>query len=431
MPAVRLSPLFNDQAITLSGAPASGYKVYSYAAGSSTPLATYTDSTGTAAQTNPIVLTANGFPTNGQIWLQSGLAYKLVFTDASGSVIKTEDNVSGINDVGSSVSQWQGSGVTPTYVSATSFTLPGDQTGEFHVGRRVQFTVTAGSVYGRIATSAYTTLTTVTVLLDSGALDAGLSAVNLSILRADKTALPKRDYVVDDLNASSLNGGALAGVRNRLINGNFAINQRAVSGTVTLAAGAYGHDRWKAGAGGCTYTFAASGADTVITITAGSLMQVVEDRNVEGGQYTLNNGGGSAQMRAAINGAATSGAYASGPITTASATANQAVTVEFSTGTVGKVQLEPGTTATPFERRFYQGELMLCQRYAEPINLIMQTAGNTSYGYWKVTKRATPTLTFTGGISTGGVGPIGLDAVAQTAYSSSPGTATYLGTCEL
>lgn len=189
MPTVKLSPLFNDQAITSTGAPASGYKVYTYAAGSSTPLSTYTDATGTVAQTNPIVLNSNGFPTNGQIWLQSGLSYKLVFTDASGSVIKTEDNVSGINDTGNSASQWTASNATPTYVSATSFTLVGDQTTEFHVGRRIQTTVTAGTVYGKIVDSVYTTLTTVKVLLDSGALDSGLSVANLGLIRADTPAI--------------------------------------------------------------------------------------------------------------------------------------------------------------------------------------------------------------------------------------------------
>lgn len=68
------------------------------------------------------------------------------------------------------------------------------------------------------------------------------------------------------------------GNRNKIINGNFNINQRKVSGTVTLSAGVYGHDRWKAGASGCTYTFSASGGVTTIDITAGSLVQIVEDR---------------------------------------------------------------------------------------------------------------------------------------------------------
>lgn len=42
--------------------------------------------------------------------------------------------------------------------------------------------------------------------------------------------------------AQSINGGALAGRRNRIMNGSFRINQRGVGSSVVLAANAYGHD---------------------------------------------------------------------------------------------------------------------------------------------------------------------------------------------
>jgi hypothetical protein len=195
------------------------------------------------------------------------------------------------------------------------------------------------------------------------------------------------------LGASSLIG------RNRIINGNFAINQLGLSGTVILAAGAYGHDGWKAGAAGCTYTFATSGLDTTITITAGSLVQVVEDKNVEGGLYRLSHSG-TAQARVAVSGAATSGAYAATPLTTASATANQTVTVEFTTGTVGKVMLEPGSMETAYERRPYNVELERCQRYYETGNFGVYSSyptggvgasGGAFIGY-RVTKRTAPSV---------------------------------------
>jgi hypothetical protein len=189
MPTVKLSPLFNSQTLKSTGVPASGHKINTYAAGSSSALATYTSSSGDVTQENPITLNSNGLPDN-EIWLQSGLIYKFVWTDESDVVIDTFDNISGINDTSTSATQWQASGVTPTYVSGTSFTLPGDQTSEFHVGRKGQFTVSAGTVYGTISASAYATLTTVTVALDGGALDSGLSGINLSLLRADHPAAP-------------------------------------------------------------------------------------------------------------------------------------------------------------------------------------------------------------------------------------------------
>jgi hypothetical protein len=189
--AFKLSPWGNQQFFDENGDPATGWKINTYAAGSSTPLTTYTSEAGSSAQSNPIIVNSLGFPTGGEIWLTEGLSYKFVLTDENDVIKKTFDNIEGVNDAAITVSQFQASGVTPTYVSATSFTLAGDQTTDFHVGRRVQLQTTAGTVYGSIATSVFAALTTVTLNMSgSGVLDAGLSSVSLSILRADNSALP-------------------------------------------------------------------------------------------------------------------------------------------------------------------------------------------------------------------------------------------------
>jgi hypothetical protein len=157
--------------------------------------------------------------------------------------------------------------------------------------------------------------------------------------------------------------GEAIGFRNRLRNANFAINQRAVSGTVTLAAGIYGHDGVKAGASGATYTFAATGLDTTLTITAGSLILPIETMLIEGGTYTLSQAG-TAQARVwQGTGYSGSGSYASSPITVTGLTAATQTNVEFSTGTVLRPQFEPGAVATAFERRPPGVELGMCQRY--------------------------------------------------------------------
>jgi len=72
--------------------------------------------------------------------------------------------------------------------------LAGDQTTDFHVGRRIKCTVTAGAVYVTIAAVAFTSLTTITV--DPGSLDSGLSAVSLGIASAANTSVPLPDTAI-------------------------------------------------------------------------------------------------------------------------------------------------------------------------------------------------------------------------------------------
>ena len=82
--------------------------------------------------------------------------------------------------------------------------------------------------------------------------------------------------------------------------------------------------------------------------------------------------------------------------------ATSAATLQF-TG----VQLEVGSTATPFERRMYGQELALCQRYFQKVtDIAVRVFGQPTNGfrlpnYYKVTMRANPTVTLSGsGLST-------------------------------
>ncbi len=170
-----------------------------------------------------------------------------------------------------------------------------------------------------------------------------------------------------DLKISTINGGALSGFRNAIINGNFGVNQRGVSGTVSLAAGAYGHDRWKAGSSGCTYTFATSENVTTITISAGSLIQVVEGLNLQTGTYSLS-------WQGTAQGKIGAGSYGNSGITGA-VTGGTNLNIEFGTGTLSLVQLEKGSVATPFEFRSIGQELQLCQRYCYVISRVAGQGG--------------------------------------------------------
>jgi len=161
-------------------------------------------------------------------------------------------------------------------------------------------------------------------------------------------------------NDNSIQSSAQIGMKNRIINGGFILNQRGyVSGAVLGASLAYGHDRWKGGAAATnTYTFtqAALGVNTTVTITAGSLMQVIEGCNLpEGGTYVLS-WTGTAQGK--IGAGAFSASGVTGTIVAGTNTA-----IEFGVGTVGNVQLEVGSIASSFDYRAYGSELLLCQRY--------------------------------------------------------------------
>jgi len=160
--------------------------------------------------------------------------------------------------------------------------------------------------------------------------------------------------VVTD-NVQDSGGSSLLGRRNAIINGNFGVNQRGVSGTVSLSAGEYGHDRWKAGASGATYTFSNSGGVTTIDISAGSLIQVVEDVNVVTDTYVLS-------FEGTAQGKIGGGSFGDSGVTGA-VTGGSNLNIKFGTGTVSKVQLEVGNKPTPFEHRSIGEELALCQRY--------------------------------------------------------------------
>lgn len=190
----KLAPIYND-AQFINAIPATGSKVFTYAAGSTTKQTTYTDSAGLVPQANPIILNSRGEPAS-PIWLTEGQVYKFVFTastdsDPPVSPIRTIDNITGVNDSSITVDQWVSSGLTPTYVSANQFTFPGDQTSIFAIGRRLKFTVTAGTVYGSVTASVFAALTTITVALDSGVLDSGLSQVQYGLISPTNNSLPR------------------------------------------------------------------------------------------------------------------------------------------------------------------------------------------------------------------------------------------------
>jgi hypothetical protein len=123
--AVFLSPIggagwqfFNNDGTVLSGG-----KLYTYAAGTTTPKATYTTSAGNIAHANPIVLNSAGRVPGGEIWL-SVSTYKFVLNTSDDVLIATYDNISGIGAAEYQVQNFTGTG------SQTIFTLSSASLGE-------------------------------------------------------------------------------------------------------------------------------------------------------------------------------------------------------------------------------------------------------------------------------------------------------------
>lgn len=77
--------------------------------------------------------------------------------------------------------------------------------------------------------------------------------------------------VIDEKTGAASLPATPCGMVNLVVNGDFAVNQRGFAGGA-LAAGAYGHDRWKAGAGGCSFTVAGG----IVSHASGPLVQVIE-----------------------------------------------------------------------------------------------------------------------------------------------------------
>ncbi len=119
MASVLLSSVgIGQQFFDNNGVPLAGGLIYTYQAGSSTPLATYQDNGGTIANANPIVLDSAGRVPN-EIWLLNGYSYKFIITSASGTSLITLDNLYGILQTAPAVTNTVPSGLIAIWSGST------------------------------------------------------------------------------------------------------------------------------------------------------------------------------------------------------------------------------------------------------------------------------------------------------------------------
>lgn len=118
MPAVNLS-IYGGvgwQFFDNNGVPLVGGLLYTYEAGTTTPLATYTSSSGGTAHANPIVLNAAAKVPGGEIWLDYSKKYKFVVKTSEGVLLNTYDNIGGSFNLSDIVEQFEGDGVETEFV---------------------------------------------------------------------------------------------------------------------------------------------------------------------------------------------------------------------------------------------------------------------------------------------------------------------------
>ena len=98
--AVILSPVPRQQFFDANGKPLAFGCLFSYQSNTTTPLATYTDYTGSVQNTNPLILGADGRVGTGGIWLSAGLAYRIDVKSSGGTNCALGSTISTVNGIG-------------------------------------------------------------------------------------------------------------------------------------------------------------------------------------------------------------------------------------------------------------------------------------------------------------------------------------------
>jgi len=120
-----LTPSPKQQIFGSDGLPLVGGKIYTYAGGTSTPIATYTDYTAATANTNPIILDSLG---QANIWLINTTSYKFIVKDADDVLLYTVDNIAIPLDINSFSSPPPIGDVTPNTGAFTTLSATGTVT---------------------------------------------------------------------------------------------------------------------------------------------------------------------------------------------------------------------------------------------------------------------------------------------------------------
>lgn len=149
-----------------NGDPLAGGKLYSYQAGTSTFLATYTDQTETTENTNPVILDANG---EAAVWIGSN-SYKFRLTNAEDTDLLTEDNISYLNDGAIVAAKLGASAVTTAKIADSAVTTAKIADEAITSAKFASGAVIAGIATGEIATAKLADSAVTTAKINDGAI---------------------------------------------------------------------------------------------------------------------------------------------------------------------------------------------------------------------------------------------------------------------
>jgi len=188
--AVFLSPVggAGAQFFDNNGNPLTGGRLYTYAAGTTTPQVTYTSSSGNTPNSNPIVLDAAGRVSgSSEIWLTSGAIYKFILKDSNDVLLATWDNISGAGDP--SYAQYTPAAASllapgPLTVKAALDDITDESTGSSVIGYSQG---DAGSIDRTVQSKLQETIS----ITDFGAAPAASATVNTAAIQAAIDAAPQ------------------------------------------------------------------------------------------------------------------------------------------------------------------------------------------------------------------------------------------------
>lgn len=461
-----VSPRFS--AIDANGRPLVGGLLYTYANTTTTPQATYQDAAGLAANTNPIVLDARG---EAVVFLQDGLKYTWVLKTADDVLVWSQDDISGTaggtggitvvntlptSDIGpvylpgQGTFYWDGT----SYVSDFSGGFGGGAfasrnkiiNGCFRVWQRQTtfgpltsasnnpYIVDRWRIY--LGGTASATVTRQVAGADFGqGRVGGYSALITSNAAATPGAADKNRFsqAIEGQNLLSLALGSLWG-------GSFTLGfwvKSSIAGVYSVAFMNGGTPGFRAYIANYTINAANAWEFKTVTVPIDQSGLANWDRTTGIGlSVVFDLGSGTGSEGPAGTWLSTESTRTTGSV--------RLVSTNTATWEISKVQLEFGTQSTPFEDRPVDTELASCQRYYEKSYPQGIFAGGLGGGvhqsmiatefilsapsiYFKVTKRATPTISAYSP-QTGGVGLLAEFNAGGTFVSDRPASGFNIGT---